>query len=142
MILHEDQELLIQWAELNGGFKYRYDAKALGWFKNGKIVAVSVMDTWEEWGCAIHIVSDGSHNWLSRYFLRMVFTWLFVDLDLNRVTGLVPIANESAVRFNQKLGFTKEGLLREADAGGDIVIMGMLKSECRWIPTNRGNSNG
>jgi len=143
VVLHENQFELIEWAETNSDYIFRGDSKALGWAKGGEIVAVAIMDSWSENDCCIHIVSNNSPGWCNKVFLRTVFTWLFIDLGLKRVTGIVPSVNVKALKFNLKLGFTKEGTLREADANGDIIITGMLKSECRWLPKfKEGTQNG
>lgn len=139
MLVEDDQYDLISWAEKNGNTKYRNDANAIGWEKNGEIVAVVVMDTWSDGDCNVHIVSNQSRTWFSHAFIAAVFTHLFIELGLRRVTGLVPIANYKAIRFDLKLGFVVEGICRKASEEGDVAVLGMLKEECRWI---RGVNHG
>jgi RimJ/RimL family protein N-acetyltransferase len=56
-----------------------------------------------------------------------------VQLGVQRVTGYVPASNAAALRFDRHLGFVEEGRLREALPGGeDVIVLGMLKRECRW----------
>jgi len=46
----------------------------------------------------------------------------------------VPVANMRARRLVEGAGFVLEGLVRSAAPdGGDVLIYGMLKEECRWV---------
>jgi RimJ/RimL family protein N-acetyltransferase len=50
----------------------------------------------------------------------------------------VPVSNTRARRLVEGAGFTLEGLMRSAAAdGGDVLIYGMLKPECRWVGEQR-----
>lgn len=71
---------------------------------------------------------------MTREFLRVAFRYPFYQLKVRRVTGYVPASNADALRFDLHLGFVQEGLMREAmDTGEDVVVLGMLKRECRWL---------
>lgn len=130
----EDKEQLIAWAESRIGVKFRQDAKALGRMKGGELVAVVVYDNFSEADCNMHIASDGSKRWLNRELLSAAFYYPFVQLKLRRVTGLVPAKNADALNFDRKIGFVVEGLCRHALPDDDIVVLGMLREHCPWIP--------
>ena len=81
----------------------------------------------------MHIASDGSRNWLSRDFLAAMFAYPFVQLRLHRVTGLIAASNADSLRFARHIGFRDEGVMREGAPDGDMMVLGMLRRECRWI---------
>lgn len=143
--VYENKDLLIAWAieKIDSGIQFRPDAKAVGWEIDGKLVAVVVFDCFSEADCNMHIASDGSGKWLTRGFLRTAFIHPFIQWRLNRVTGLVPESNEKALKFDEHLGFVREGLCRKATKSGEnVVILGMLKSECKFLPvTNKEAQN-
>ena len=57
-----------------------------------------------------------------------------VPIASRRVTARVPVANMRARRLVEGAGFVLEGLVRSAGPdGGDVLIYGMLKEECRWV---------
>ena len=58
----------------------------------------------------------------------------FVQWKLRRVTGLVPAKNTKALRFDLHLGFVREGYLRNALPDDDIIVLGMLREECIYLP--------
>jgi RimJ/RimL family protein N-acetyltransferase len=72
-------------------------------------------------------------RWMSRRTLRNFLSYPFEELDCKRVTAVVDVGNQPSVAFLEKLGFTREGTLREATPSGDAYIYGMLKQDCRWL---------
>lgn len=134
-LVYGEDERLIAWAsERIGGLQFRPDAKAIGSEINGKLVGVTVFDCFSTCDVNMHIASDGSGHWLTRAFLVAGFAYPFIQCGMRRVTGLVPAKNEAALRFDLHLGFKKEGLCRHALPDDDIIILGMTRSECRFIP--------
>jgi RimJ/RimL family protein N-acetyltransferase len=69
---------------------------------------------------------------MTRSYLRAVFRYPFVQLGVRRVSGFVPASNAQAIRFNEHLGFKREGLMREALWDDDVIVFGMLRQECKY----------
>jgi RimJ/RimL family protein N-acetyltransferase len=130
----EDQTRIISWAEDKIGCKFRPDAKAIAHYRDNKLAGVVVYDCFGECDCNIHVASDGNRRWVTKSYLAEVFAYPFLQCGFRRITGLVPYKNKPAIRFNTHLGFTVEGVCREALPDDDIVVMGMLKRDCRFIP--------
>lgn len=67
--------------------------------------------------------------------LRCVLEWLFFELNIHRVTLETYGTNKRAITFFEKMGFQREGILREAHFQGgtyhDIISFGLLKKEFR-----------
>ena len=125
---------LLPWAEQKIGLRFRPDAKAIALLRDGQPCAVTVYDNFSQCDCNIHIASDGTRRWLNRAFIAECFAYPFVQLGLRRVTGLVAAKNRDALRFDAHLGFEYEGLLRRALPDDDVVVLGMLRESCRFIP--------
>lgn len=110
------------------------DTGNLALMRDGVIVAVCVYTEYAGAGVAMNIASDGSKRWMTKQFLRACFEWPFDYLKVNRVTGLVRADQPDVMKFDEHLGFKREGVLRKAEPDGmDLIIYGMLKDECRWI---------
>lgn len=138
-VVYGCDEELIAWAESVVGSKFRPDAKAIGLKRHGNIIAVTVFDGFSECDCNMHIASDKSGRWLNKDFLISSFAYPFIQLKLRRVTGLVPSKNSRALRFDHHIGFVTEGVCRNALPDDDIVVLGLLKENCRYIhPKYRG----
>ena len=52
---------------------------------------------------------------------------------MRRITTTVTADNSTAIDMNERLGFKREGTLREYMDGKNTEIFGMLVSECKWI---------
>lgn len=124
------------WASerIKGNDRFPLDAPNFGLIKDGKLVAAVVYTVPMGNGICISVASDGSRAWLNKQFLRAAFAYPFKQLKCTRLTGLVRTDNLDAQRFDEHLGFKKEGILRKGDDDGcDLIIYGMLKEECRWL---------
>ena len=138
-LIYGQEDRLLPWAQERIGVAFRRDAYTLGLEKNGKLVAVVVYDGFSEFDCNMHIASDGTAAWMNKSLLVSAFAYPFIQLKLNRVTGLVPSKNEAALKFDEHLGFEREGLHRKACGDDDLISLGMLKENCRFIPKGELN---
>lgn len=75
-----------------------------------------------------------SPKWCSKSVLKYIFTTCFVTLNCKRANVFVSKDNHKSLSLCERLGFKKEGLLRQyRENGDDCYILGMLKQECRWL---------
>lgn len=110
------------------------DAQAIGVERGGEIVAAVIYEGFTRWDCRIHVASDGSRRWLSRGFLVRVFAYPFLQCGLRRVTALVEEGNLAALKLDLGIGFQVEGRLKDATPEGDMIVLGMTRARCPWIP--------
>lgn len=114
-------------------------ARGLGLEQGGELIAGVVYENYTGKNITMHVAAVPGKRWLNKDFLYRSFAYPFLQLNCNRVTGLVKADNLEAQKFDEHLGFKREGLLRQAcEDGTDLILYGMLKTECRWI----GNKNG
>lgn len=133
--IRTDKDELLDWAAA------RYDdnaidsdTHAIGVEVDGMIQAVAMYNCFTDISCNIHVVSDGGKRWASRTFLREAFAYPFIQLGLKRLTALVPARNTDALTLDLRLGFQMEGRMAEATDNDDLVVLGMLRRNCIWIP--------
>lgn len=139
-LIYGQEDRLLPWAQERIGVAFRRDAYTLGLERDGELVAVVVYDSFSLVDCAMHIASDGSGAWMNKSLLVSAFAYPFIQLGLLRVTGLVPATNEAALKFDEHLGFVREGYHpKAAPDGGDLVSMGLLKENCRFVPKEHRN---
>ena len=129
---HEDR--FLPWAAARIGIPgFRRDAYCIGLEREGELVAVVVFDCFSDCDCNMHVASDGTGHWLNRMFLLASFSYPFGQLGLRRVTGMVPARNDAALKFDQNLGFVREGYHKNALPDDDIISLGMLRENCRFF---------
>lgn len=137
-IIYDETDRLMAWAgPANDAGELAKDVYAIGLEIDKQLRAVVYFCDFTTTNCSMHVVTDGRGHWLSRGFLAAVFSYPFVQLKLNRVTGYVAARNMRAMVLDLKLGFEVEGRMREAAEGDDIVVLGMLRRNCIWIPEGK-----
>lgn len=100
----------------------------------GSLRSVVVFDRFSSNDCCVHVASDGTRAWMTRGFILQVFAYPFLQREQHRLTALVPSRNKDSLEFCDAFGFVREGLMREAaDDGDDIVLLGLLRRDCRFI---------
>ena len=134
-LVYGQEDRLLPWAAARNGVSgFRRDAYAIGLERDGDLCAVVVFDDFSECNVNMHIASDGTKRWMNKDLLIAAFAYPFVQLGLRRVTGLVPSRNAQALSFDEHLGFVREGLCRHGFPDDDMVVLGLLRADCRFIP--------
>jgi RimJ/RimL family protein N-acetyltransferase len=88
----------------------------------------------------VHIAAVEGKRWMSKHWLGEVFRYPFEQLGVHRITALIPESNSVSESFTKRMGFSFEGSIREILAGDeDLLIYGMLRSECRFLGIGRFN---
>jgi RimJ/RimL family protein N-acetyltransferase len=107
--------------------------ECIGWEQDGALQAVAVFTNWTGPDVALHIAAVPGRRWLRREALRAVFRYAFNQLGVRRITGYVPETNRDAWKFDTHLGFKLEGVKRDGWHHEDMLVLGMIKSECRYL---------
>ncbi|NTE96678.1 GNAT family N-acetyltransferase [Agrobacterium tumefaciens] len=134
-VIYGETEQLMRWAgPANDAGDIPADTVAIGLEVEGDVRAVVYFNDFTTTNCNMHVVTRMRGKWLSRGFLAAAFMYPFAQVGLRRVTGLVNSRNMDALTLNLKLGFQVEGRMIEAAEDGDMVVLGMLRRNCIWIP--------
>jgi RimJ/RimL family protein N-acetyltransferase len=72
-------------------------------------------------------------HWLSRDMLWVVFDYPFNQLGCKKICGTIPSGNPALLAFNKKLGFSVEATIKDAYPDGDMLVLSMKRSDCRWL---------
>lgn len=110
---------------------FESNAVPLGFINLHQIAPGGVSD----WGFyAAPGAPKGTGSQLGRAVLQHAFT----QLGLHKICGQALAYNERSIKFHQKLGFQREGVLREQHFDGQsyhhVVCFGLLATE--WQPSN------
>lgn len=131
----EDERVTAWMAERIGINQFRDDVKTIGIERDGELIGGTAFDTFCERECVLHTASDGSARWLTRDYIKLVFHYPFIQLGFVRLTSFVSVNNPRSLRLAKHFGFVEEGRARGAGKDGeDLVMLGMLRTECRYIP--------
>ena len=113
-------------------------AVGIGLEEDEGLIAGVVFNLYTGPSICMHVAATPGRRWMTRDFLYRSFAYPFLQLNCNRITGLVREDNLDAQRFDEHLGFKREGLMRKAASDGtNFILYGMLKEECRWLEIKR-----
>lgn len=113
-------------------------AVAIGLEEDGEIIASVVFDMYTGPSICMHVAAVPGKRWMTRDYLWRCFAYPFLQLKCNRITGLVREDNLVAQKFDEHLGFKREGLIRQgATDGTNMILYGMLRDECRFLEIKR-----
>lgn len=105
---------------------------AIGLARRGEIVGGVVYNSYT--GCDIDMTAVISRSVLWRpQFVIPMFRYPFIQLKCRRVSARVATRNKRSLAVLLHLGFKPDGYLRDALPDDDIILLGMLASECRWL---------
>lgn len=136
MILTGQADVIARWVEARvPGFRSFDTPSGFGVLRDGRLAAGVVFHNYDAHAGDIEVViAAESPRWASREVFFTAFAYPFLQLGCRRVTARVPVSNLRARRLVEGAGFVLEGLMRcAASDGGDVMIYGMLKRECRWV---------
>lgn len=134
-LVYRQDDFVCQWmsARIKGDDSFPPGTPAIGLEEDGRLIAGVCYTGYTGNGILMHVAAEGK-GWLNRAFLKAAFHFPFVSLGCTRVSGLVRTDNKEAQRFDEHLGFKKEGVIRRGDDDGcDLIMYGMLKEECRFL---------
>ena len=84
-------------------------------------------------GC-IFMHQAGFHpHWLTGNMIWIVFDYPFNQLGVRKVAGTINSSNKELLDFNRRLGFKEEGRIKHAYPDGDLLVLTMERSVCRWL---------
>lgn len=82
--------------------------------------------------CCMHSVIQRPEL-VTRGLLRETFEYPFLKCDCMAVLALVDSTNHAALRLDHKLGFKDIARVPGGGTDGDLVVLQMLRRECRWV---------
>lgn len=135
---------------------YRIATKAGCQYHSESDQVISRVEGGELWGgviytgytktsIAMHVASFHPY-WLNRRVLGLLFDYPFNRLNCEKVICFVRGGNKAALDFVLKVGYQVAARVRGVYPGrgfdGDMVILDMSKSSCRWLKWAPKNLEG
>jgi len=134
VIYGQDEQVAAWVAERAGDEEFGPGAVAIGLEEDNRLIAGVVFNMYTKASICMHVAAEPGKRWMTKDFLWRSFAYPFVQLNCNRITGLVRVDNFDAQRFDEHLGFKREGLIRRGFTDGtDMILYGMLREECRFL---------
>ena len=130
-IVWDQPERVMQFVAARTGGEAYCDYAALGLEQDGELVAGTVYNHRAHSNIWTHIAVDGG---LAPAFICAGFRYPFIQLGCQSIAGAIRADNATSLALADRLGYMRRGLLPGAcEDGADLIIVGMRKSECRYL---------
>lgn len=107
------------------------DPRAIGYEVDGVIKGGVVYTNYTPANVFASIVLDAP---ITKRFLYAMFYNPFMQWKVRHISSAIEESNARSLRLCSHMGFIQEGRLRQSAINGeDVILMGLLKSECRFI---------
>ncbi len=106
---------------------------AFGVESEGEIVAGVVIHNINSSNAYCHIAIDKPSKAVFELF-RVLADYSFRQLGLKRLTGVVPTDRPDIIKFDKKLGFEEEFVMKDAADNADMMFLVIWADKCRWLP--------
>jgi RimJ/RimL family protein N-acetyltransferase len=117
-----------------GGY-FEEKSRSLGLKKNGEFVAGVIYENFNRRSIMCHIAITGR---MTPFFLFAIFDYPFNVCNVEKIIVPVTSNNLKSLKLVKKMGFAEEARLKDADPRGDIVLLTMLKEDCRFLGERYG----
>lgn len=131
-----------KWAEARMG-GYGFDnPMGFGIIRRNKLVGAVIYDNYRPAAKSVFVsIALDDKAALTKPLIAKVFEYAFFDLGCNRIQAMIDENNHPSIELCRRLGFSKEGELREAGPNGsNLYLFALLKRENRWFTGQSKNS--
>ena len=112
------------------------DTRYIAWIDpgGGAIKMVVALNSFVGKTCQIHVAMRDGFSFTPRKMLEAVFEYAFDTAERELLVGVVNSKNKTAMAYDRHLGFVESHRLPGVhDDGGDVVIMTMNRSQCKYL---------
>ena len=128
-----DKERVADWVAGRVGQGCTWEGyNAFGVESDGNLIAGVVVHQINGANAFCHIAVDKPTKAMFKLF-EVIADYSFRQLGLKRLTGLVPSNEPHIVKFDVKLGFEIEAVLKDAAVDADLVVLVLWADKCRWL---------
>ena len=115
-----------------GGEYFAGSGQGIGIKRDGEIVCGVLFEHYNGRSVQIHVACKPGAR-MTKEWLRTLFTYAFVQLNVNKIIGVVDSTNAAALKFDRKIGFTDEACIKDAGRFGDLIMLSMTKHNCKYL---------
>lgn len=105
--------------------------QTIGLEVGGELSAVAVFEHYTGHDIDVGLAIEGAR--VTPGLVRATFRYVFDQLACRRLSCEVATKNLRMRSIVERMGFVMEGVKRNGVPGDDLVVFGMLRSECRYL---------
>jgi RimJ/RimL family protein N-acetyltransferase len=119
-------------ARETSGEYYAGSGQGIGIERDGEIVCGVMFDQHNGRSVQIHVALKPGAR-MTKEWLHTLFWYAFCQLKVTKIIGIVESTNLAALKFDRHIGFRDEAVIRDAGRDGDLIILSMIKNDCKYL---------
>lgn len=116
-------------AQMDGDYD-KTKSHAIGFVRDGKLIAGFVYEKWNGQSVFCHLAIKGQIN---KTFLKVAMGYAFEGLGAKKIIGPILHSNQKSIKAAKALGFIEEARITNAAPNGDILLYTMTAEQCRFF---------
>lgn len=124
-------EHICAWVAQRTGGEYYGGGQGIGWELDGVLKAGAFFENYCGKSVMGHVAMDTTTA--PREWMNVCFHYVFDQLKVKKLIGIVDSTNEKAIRFDKHLGYIHESTIKDAGKHGDTLIFTMTREQCRYL---------
>jgi hypothetical protein len=100
--------------------------------KNGRLLGGIVYQSYTGSCVELNMAAFDPH-WGCRDLIWAIFAYPFIQLNCSKIIARVKDKNQRALRLITNVGFTEESRIKDAFPDGELVVLSMLREDCKWL---------
>lgn len=112
-------------------------AAAIGWVGEHDITAGVMYEDYTGASVRATIAVDPPGS-LTKGMVYEMFRYPFITLGVDKIIACVEKCNQASLTLLERLGFVEEAVVTDVYPSGDMIIMTMTRTECKWLEENHG----
>ena len=101
--------------------------------EDGSILAVAGFGHHSKYDCEGFGAGEKDRKWWTPEFMTAVYRMAFEALKKERITVRIQADRENVIKLVERNGFVREGTIRNGLGDKDVALLGLIKSECRYL---------
>lgn len=112
--------------------------EAIGLVREGEVLGAVLFEDYTGPGgsISVHVAIDNPRIPI-RKLLSTSAGYAFNQLKVEKLIGLVPSYNTAALKFDMRIGFKPEAVIKNAFPNGDMVVLTMTREDCGFVPRRK-----
>lgn len=126
------------WVQEAAECAYCDDMNGIVAYRDGKLVAGVLLESWSHNSVTIHIRVDDPLVF-KHGFAEECYEYIFNTADKGVLIGITPANNAKALKFNKHIGLNEIYRIKDGyDVGVDYVVQEARKENCKYLRIENG----
>ena len=110
--------------------------EVVGLVKGEEVLGGMVFEDYTGACMSVHMALAHEHVPVRKLLIACA-QYAYNDMGVHKLLGLVRASNLPALKFDLRIGFKAEAIIKDVYPDGDLVVLSMTRDDCKFVPKMR-----